>query len=133
MRRSGFTLIELLIVIVIIGILAAIAIPKFSTTRERAHYRAMMGDLRNLNTQQELYYTSPASDYTYAGALSNLGDFQQSQGVTVQMVEASRTGWLATASHAALQSTQICALFIGTITSAPPSWAAPGTVTCTGL
>ena len=51
-RRQGFTLIELLIVIVIIGILAAIAIPKFGKTREKAYFKAMMSDLRNLQSQQ---------------------------------------------------------------------------------
>jgi prepilin-type N-terminal cleavage/methylation domain-containing protein len=43
--NKGFTLIELLIVVVIIGILAAIAIPKFSSTRERAYFAAMKSDL----------------------------------------------------------------------------------------
>jgi type IV pilus assembly protein PilA len=60
--RKGFTLIELLIVVVIIGILAAIAIPKFSKTRERAYVSAMKSDLRNLANQQELYF---GQWYTY--------------------------------------------------------------------
>lgn len=54
--RSGFTLIELLIVVVIIGILAAIAIPKFGQTRERANEGALKSDLRNLLTAQETYF-----------------------------------------------------------------------------
>ncbi len=51
---KGFTLIELLIVVVIIGILAAIAIPRFSATRERAYFAAMKSDLKNLASQQVL-------------------------------------------------------------------------------
>ena len=55
-RPAGFTLIELLIVVVIIGILAAIAIPKFGETRERANQAALKSDLRNMLTAQEQYF-----------------------------------------------------------------------------
>ena len=72
-KRDGFTLIELLIVIVIIGILAAIAIPKFGKTREKAYFKAMMSDLRNLQSQQEVYYSNPVNGYTYATSTTNLG------------------------------------------------------------
>ena len=62
-NRKGFTLIELLIVVVIIGILAAIAIPKFATTKDKAKLASIKTDLRNLMTAQEAYF----SDYsTYA-------------------------------------------------------------------
>src|SRR5438552_16491828 len=56
MNRKGFTLIELLIVVVIIGILAAIAIPKFANTKEKAYLAAMKSDLRNLVTAEEAYF-----------------------------------------------------------------------------
>src|SRR5256885_12558966 len=55
MNRKGFTLIELLIVVVIIGILAAIAIPKFANTKEKAYLTAMKSDLRNLVTAEEAF------------------------------------------------------------------------------
>src|ERR671928_2244678 len=55
-HRKGFTLIELLIVVVIIGILAAIAIPKFANTKEKAYMAAMKSDLRNLATAEEAYF-----------------------------------------------------------------------------
>ena len=53
--RKGFTLIELLIVVVIIGILAAIAIPKFANTKDKAYVAAMKSDLRNMATYEEQY------------------------------------------------------------------------------
>ena len=76
MNQKGFTLIELLIVVVIIGILAAIAIPKFANTKEKAYVSAMKSDLRNLAAAEEAYF----ADYlTYASAIANL-DFNSSQG-----------------------------------------------------
>ena len=68
MNRKGFTLIELLIVVVIIGILAAIAIPKFSNTKEKALVSGMKSDLRNYASAQESYY----ADYTTYANLSSL-------------------------------------------------------------
>ena len=54
--NKGFTLIELLIVVAIIGILAAIAIPQFSAYRAKAYNSAATSDLRNFKTQMESYY-----------------------------------------------------------------------------
>jgi type IV pilus assembly protein PilA len=131
-KRDGFTLIELLIVIVIIGILAAIAIPKFGKTREKAYFKAMMSDLRNLQSQQEVYYSNPANNYTYATATNNLADFATSQGVTVAITTAGQTGWGATANHAALATSQMCAIFVGTVSAIPTPAVTPGVVMCTG-
>jgi type IV pilus assembly protein PilA len=55
-KDEGFTLIELMIVIAIIGILAAIAIPQFSAYRMRSYNSAAESDLRNAATAQEAYY-----------------------------------------------------------------------------
>src|SRR3989442_6823677 len=52
MNRKGFTLIELLIVVVIIGILVAIPIPKFANTKAKAYIASMKSDLRNLVTAE---------------------------------------------------------------------------------
>jgi prepilin-type N-terminal cleavage/methylation domain-containing protein len=55
-NEKGFTLIELLIVVAIIGILAAIAIPQFAAYRERAFNSAAQSDLRNFKTSMEAFY-----------------------------------------------------------------------------
>ena len=130
-REKGFTLIELLMVLAIIGILAAIAIPKFGKTREKAYFRAMKSDLRNLVAQQESYWAVPTPTYQYAPLLTDLKDFTVSQGVTVALTAAGITGFGATASHAALTSTQTCAVYMGTVSSVPSPALTPGVVMCT--
>ena len=67
-NRKGFTLIELLIVVVIIGILAAIAIPKFAATKDKAKLASVKTDLRNMMTAQEAYF----SDYATYGSFAQL-------------------------------------------------------------
>jgi len=55
-NQKGFTLIELMIVVAIIGILAAIAIPQFSAYRERAYIASMNADLNSIKIGQEAYF-----------------------------------------------------------------------------
>jgi type IV pilus assembly protein PilA len=55
-NRKGFTLIELLIVVAIIGILAAIAIPQFASYRTRSYNSAASSDIRNAKTSLEAFY-----------------------------------------------------------------------------
>src|ERR1700744_2966982 len=75
--RKVFPLIELLIVVVIIGILAAIAIPKFANTKSKAYITAAKSDLRNLVTAEEAYF---ADSSKYTGTLGNL-KYQSSTGM----------------------------------------------------
>jgi len=108
MDRKGFTLIELLIVVVIIGILAAIAIPKFGATKERAYLAAMKSDLRNMATAEEGYF---ADNIAYTSAFTT-GQFQSSAGVSTYAIAVSTGGWQATMTHS--QTSKKCYIFAGT-------------------
>ena len=108
--KKGFTLIELLIVVVIIGILAAIAIPKFANTKEKAYVASMKSDLRNLVTAQEAYFADNNS--TYAGSTTAMGtNYRASTGVTVTINSSTNTGWTASASQNS--TTKTCTLSLG--------------------
>ena len=117
-NRSGFTLIELLIVVVIIGVLAAIAIPKFSNTKEKAYRATMKSDLRNLATAQEAYLYDWAT--YYSGAIPGAITFSASTGVSVTMVAAATSGWSATSTHVGTPGST-CAMFIGLVGAVAPA------------
>jgi type IV pilus assembly protein PilA len=123
-RRTGFTLIELLIVVVIIGILAAIAIPKFAATKGKANAAALRTDLRNLASAQESYFYQFAVYSTDTTALKHRG----SAGVVLTITGATSGGWSATATHP-LSYPLTCALFSGTIAPVAPA-TAEGVVAC---
>ena len=122
MNRKGFTLIELLIVVVIIGILAAIAIPKFANTKEKAVVASMKSDLRNLVTAQEGFF-SDNQDYaggtntTQTNGVAGAGRvaFSPSQGNVVAIGYIDAAGWGATATNPAVTSASndVCGIFVG--------------------
>ncbi len=120
-KKKGFTLIELLIVVVIIGILAAIAIPKFANTKEKAYVASMKADLRNLATYEESYAADSSGVYFSGSATgtTSLQGFLPSANVTVTAtaVAGPPATWSASASHSL--TTKTC------------SSSAGGQITCT--
>ena len=123
-NRKGFTLIELLIVVVIIGILAAIAIPKFANTKEKAYIAAMKSDLRNLATAQENFFNEqdPATYGDVAAGGAGLefpvGTFiwSPSSGVEVVAIAGDDTGWDGEVERPG--TTQTCTMWVGRIGAA---------------
>ncbi len=119
MSRRGFTLIELLIVVVIIGILAAVAIPKFSSTKGRAYLATIKSDLKNLASAQESYYYDNSIYFT--GALPDAAiPFSSSTGVTITITAGTVSGWSATATHATVPGTT-CAIYVGDAAAPAPA------------
>ena len=106
-NKKGFTLIELLIVVVIIGILAAIAIPRFGETRERAFVSAMQSDVNQARQAMEMCYQDgeggTAYSYDGCGAVvtATFPGTQSSytDGVDLAISGESQTDYLITANH----------------------------------
>ena len=125
-RRQGFTLIELLIVVVIIGILAAVAIPKFANTKGKAIAASMKSDLRNLASAQEGYWVETRT--YYGGAIPDPAfKFRPTLGVTVAMVSATDAGWSASATAPGTPLT--CVIYYGNAPAIPPA-TVDGAVAC---
>jgi prepilin-type N-terminal cleavage/methylation domain-containing protein len=127
-NKKGFTLIELLIVVVIIGILAAIAIPKFASTKQKAYMAAMKSDLKNFVTSNESYF----ADFNTYGTLANVeaaGFFAPTKDVVMVSGDATATGFSATATHpgAALKT---CGVYVGTGATPDASITVEGEVNC---
>jgi type IV pilus assembly protein PilA len=80
--HDGFTLVELLVVVIIVGILATIAIPAYTSQRDRAYESAVQADLRNAGTLQVSQLQSGSSPVANLAGLSDLG-FRPSRGVEI--------------------------------------------------
>ncbi len=100
--RAGFTLIELLIVVVIIGILAAIAIPKFAATKDKAKLASVRTDLRNVETAEESYF----SDFNTYGTVSQLqtGPLMGLSSGNTMSITAATNGYTASANNSSITS-----------------------------
>lgn len=94
--QEGFSLVELLVVIAMIGVLAATAIPRFNDFRASAFDSRAQQDIRSLATAQELHH---ALNETYADDPDDLAGFAASEGVTVAVASADATAFEASAQH----------------------------------
>ena len=119
--RRGFTLIEVLIVVVVIGTLAAVAIPQYAGAKDKAYVAAMKADLRTVAIYEEQYAADNHGQYFGGVATeeSPLNGFKPSKDVTVTLTAFNILGsqladWTAIARH--VQSSQSCEMRTGTIT-----------------
>ena len=127
-NKKGFTLIELLIVVVIIGILAAIAIPKFAGTKSKAYVAGLKSDLKNFVLAEESYY-SDFNQYGTLAAVSTANLFNPSVGSVMGSASETATGFSATATHAGAAGTT-CGVYVGTAAAPNASLVNDGQVGC---
>jgi type IV pilus assembly protein PilA len=113
---KGFTLIELLIVMGIIGVLAAIAIPKFSSVKQKAYRSQAISDLTNLRTAEETFF----ADSGHYGSLTQLGaTYSKTPGIVITTLIDTPLSWSATLIHTQLPNT-VCGIAVAVTNPVDP-------------
>jgi Tfp pilus assembly protein PilE len=104
-----------MMVTLIVGLIVAIALPRYNRVQDKARFAAIGNDLRNLGASQERFHQMHSQ---YSTSLDLL-DFTPTEGVEIEVLEASPSGWAAWATHAALGEGKGCSLYLGNA-SPPP-------------
>ena len=132
-HRKAFTLIEILVVLVVLGALAAIAIPHYAGAKNKAYQAAMMADLRTAAIIEEQFSADNHGQYFSGSATedSPLNGFRPSKGVTVTFTAFNILGsqlgdWVAVAHHG--QSSENCEMRSGVVTCTGDNGLATGTI-----
>ena len=100
--QKGFTLVEMLVVVVLIGILAAIALPKFANTKSKATVASMKSDLRNLAVAEEAAFADSARYSTVVDTLPGDVNIIPSQGNVILINQGTDKMWHATVTNPAV-------------------------------
>jgi type IV pilus assembly protein PilA len=119
-NRKGFTLIEIVIAALVIGILAAVAVPRFSASKDKAYIAAMKADLHTVAILEEQYAAENHGQYFSGVATSDtpLNGFTPSKGVTMTLTAFNILGsqladWTAVVKHS--QTSESCEMHAGEI------------------
>ena len=120
-NRKGFTLIEVVVVAVVIGVLAAVAVPRLAASKDKAYVAAMKADLHTIAIYEEQFAADNHGQYFSGTATSDapLNGFTPSKDVTMTLVAFNILGsqladWTATVKHS--QTSQSCEMRSGEIT-----------------
>jgi prepilin-type N-terminal cleavage/methylation domain-containing protein len=120
-HRKGFTLIEVVIVCVVLGILAAVAVPRYAGVKDKAYIAAMKADLHTIAIYEEQFAADNHGQYFSGTATPDapLNGFTPSKDVTVTLTAFNILGtqladWTAVVKHS--QSSESCEMRAGEIT-----------------